>query len=777
MNVVPLPGRRSRPRRGRRAPRSRAHDVHADAAAGDLRDLRRGRESRLEQAFDRAAARSARASAAIRPSDRARSRTLREVDAARRRRRARSRTSLPTWRTVSVISPVSGLPGGARASRDLDAVVERVAQQVLERTDELFEHRAVELGLRRRGSRGSRACRAPSRSCAGSGRGARTGCRTARCGSRTAAAARRATGAPARAARRRRRRDSCSSACCTVDTSLTPSASERVSSWKRVKRSNSSGSKSLVHRLRCRHPRLDLRLGLDLDLAHLAAQADHAVGELEQVRLERAQLAFDARARDRHFAGLVDQPVDDVGAHAQHRCAPTSASTVSVVATAHASPRARRGGDGMLRRSPATPLPRSASASAALAAHRRRCAALERTAAERWSRRSRSASSTKATWSRSVSSASNSSGVAGASVSPSISRDSIRCVSSPRRIAPAIRALPLNVCSVRRSCCATCVVARAAAPAAHLLARLRDRARPLPRGRSASTCSSTSSRMSRSGSSTTASLTSSTGAAATEASIEALSATAGRSTMSGGVDRLRFGLIGRLGDCDGFQRNGIGLERQLEVREDLVLGDDRAGVGDRGRLRLGRRLDDRRLLGRRLLDRRLVRRRRLGRRLDFGLLDRERRGGRFRQRQGCLHGRRRRLGRRLRETRARLGFELQRLFAQRRLGGGGLGVDRARADRVASQRLELARRRDRLGEIGIGERSPRAHAVRRSARARRPRAPARAARSTAAARRAARARSAHAPAPAPSAAIGGNPPCDGCRTACGSRAPSRPTAA
>ena len=63
---------------------------------------------------------------------------------------------------------------------------------------------------------------------------------------------------------------------------------------------------------------LDLRLGLDLDLAYLRAQADHAVGELEQVALERAQLAFDAGARNRHLAGLVDQPIDKIGAHAQH---------------------------------------------------------------------------------------------------------------------------------------------------------------------------------------------------------------------------------------------------------------------------------------------------------------------------------------------------------------------------------------------------------------------------------------------------------------------------
>ena len=64
---------------------------------------------------------------------------------------------------------------------------------------------------------------------------------------------------------------------------------------------------------------LDLRFGLDLELADLGTQADYAARELEQIRLQRAQLAFDARPCNRHFAGLVDQAIDDVGAHPQHR--------------------------------------------------------------------------------------------------------------------------------------------------------------------------------------------------------------------------------------------------------------------------------------------------------------------------------------------------------------------------------------------------------------------------------------------------------------------------
>jgi hypothetical protein len=68
-----------------------------------------------------------------------------------------------------------------------------------------------------------------------------------------------------------------------------------------------------------RHPGLDLRFALDFDFAHLRAQPDDASGQLEEVRLQRAQFALDPRSRDGHFAGLVREPVDDVGAHPQHR--------------------------------------------------------------------------------------------------------------------------------------------------------------------------------------------------------------------------------------------------------------------------------------------------------------------------------------------------------------------------------------------------------------------------------------------------------------------------
>ena len=69
-------------------------------------------------------------------------------------------------------------------------------------------------------------------------------------------------------------------------------------------------------RLDVRAPRLDLRLGLNLDFAHLRAHADHAVGQLEKITLERAQLALDTGAGNRDFARFVDQAVDQIRAHA-----------------------------------------------------------------------------------------------------------------------------------------------------------------------------------------------------------------------------------------------------------------------------------------------------------------------------------------------------------------------------------------------------------------------------------------------------------------------------
>ena len=62
--------------------------------------------------------------------------------------------------------------------------------------------------------------------------------------------------------------------------------------------------------------RLDLSVGLDLDFPQLRAQPRNVFGQVGQRSLDRADLVFELRARDRDFACLVDQLVEDVGAHA-----------------------------------------------------------------------------------------------------------------------------------------------------------------------------------------------------------------------------------------------------------------------------------------------------------------------------------------------------------------------------------------------------------------------------------------------------------------------------
>jgi hypothetical protein len=71
----------------------------------------------------------------------------------------------------------------------------------------------------------------------------------------------------------------------TVATSFTDSAIIRVSSWKRVKRSISSGSKDCEAAFRGFHARGDLRLGLHLDVAQLATQAVEVVCQVVQTTI------------------------------------------------------------------------------------------------------------------------------------------------------------------------------------------------------------------------------------------------------------------------------------------------------------------------------------------------------------------------------------------------------------------------------------------------------------------------------------------------------------
>ena len=200
----------------------------------------------------------------------------------------------------------------------LDAVVERVAQEMVERPDELFQHRAVELGL----------------AAADFEIGA------------LAELARRPPQDPVQALRQAAERHGANGEQLLLDTAREPALraqrgigdvevlEERLLDRRNVVDTLAQRARQLLEarvpieleRIKSfltladlHQARLDLRLGLDLDLAHLSAQAYHAAGELEQVRLECLELAFDPRPGDRHFAGFVDQPIDDVGANAQHR--------------------------------------------------------------------------------------------------------------------------------------------------------------------------------------------------------------------------------------------------------------------------------------------------------------------------------------------------------------------------------------------------------------------------------------------------------------------------
>ena len=68
-----------------------------------------------------------------------------------------------------------------------------------------------------------------------------------------------------------------------------------------------------------RDARLHLRLGLNLDLAQLPAQTNDVLGQVEQRLLQAAHFAFDSGARNRQFACLVNQAVNQLGADTQSR--------------------------------------------------------------------------------------------------------------------------------------------------------------------------------------------------------------------------------------------------------------------------------------------------------------------------------------------------------------------------------------------------------------------------------------------------------------------------
>jgi hypothetical protein len=66
-----------------------------------------------------------------------------------------------------------------------------------------------------------------------------------------------------------------------------------------------------------RHLGLNLGFSLDFDFAQLAAQTNDVFRQFEQRALQAAHFTFDSGPGDGQLAGLVDQAVDQVGAHPQ----------------------------------------------------------------------------------------------------------------------------------------------------------------------------------------------------------------------------------------------------------------------------------------------------------------------------------------------------------------------------------------------------------------------------------------------------------------------------
>ena len=132
----------------------------------------------LEDELDELARRSAAASGAMRPLRDRLARTISQVEAARRRRRARWRFRCRPGARSARSRRSRTCRRARRSLARLDAVVQRVAQQVLERPDELFQHRAVELGLAAADLEIGALVEFLRDLAAGSGTAARTGCRT-----------------------------------------------------------------------------------------------------------------------------------------------------------------------------------------------------------------------------------------------------------------------------------------------------------------------------------------------------------------------------------------------------------------------------------------------------------------------------------------------------------------------------------------------------------------------------------------------------------------------
>ena len=207
------------------------------------------------------------------------------------------------------------LAGAGTLGRRLDAVHHAVAQQVLEGRRHAVEHAAVDLDAAAPGCPAAPVCRFPWPPGAPRGTAAPTGLRTRPCGVRSRSSC------MSRFMRRWWASASsvdCRVRCrprCTVATSATDSAIIRVSSWKRGETVHLQRVEGLRSGAGGLLAGLDLGFGLQLDVAQLGAQALQVVAQVVQRALELLHVGFNARAGDAHFAGLVDQPVQQRRAH------------------------------------------------------------------------------------------------------------------------------------------------------------------------------------------------------------------------------------------------------------------------------------------------------------------------------------------------------------------------------------------------------------------------------------------------------------------------------
>ena len=62
----------------------------------------------------------------------------------------------------------------------------------------------------------------------------------------------------------------------------------------------------------------DLRFGFDFELAQLLAQTEHRLIEFLQIEAVSAHLLLETRAVDRHFASVIDEVVEQIGADTDH---------------------------------------------------------------------------------------------------------------------------------------------------------------------------------------------------------------------------------------------------------------------------------------------------------------------------------------------------------------------------------------------------------------------------------------------------------------------------